>query len=190
MTAPPSHASDLLEIEVDGEVPAARRRDSPRREGRRTSAVAWVALGTVAAVVVLGVASAALDAGQAPPRSEVPATTPGEADAVLAAASAAMSAWGEFAGTGDVNLLDDHFDPSGPQYRQLVGEAEGIKATGARSGYEVEPRGVAERLSGDMATVRADVIWRRGTEPEQWWEWIIDLRRRGGAWTVWTVRAT
>ena len=101
-----------------------------------------------------------------------------------------MSAWGQFAGTGDASRLDGYFDPSGPQYRQLAGEVERIKATGATSGYEVESSGDVKRLSGDTAIVRAAVVWRRGAEPEQRWEWIIDLRRRGASWTVWTVRAT
>ena len=185
-----SHRSDLLEIEVDGELPSARDIDRPRRNGRRSAAVAWVVVGTVAAVVVVAVASAAFDAGQAPPQSEVRSTTPSEGHAVLVAARAAMSAWGEFAGTGDVSRLDGHFDPSGPQYRQLAGEAEGIKASGAKSGYEVESSAVVKTLSGDTATVHATVVWRRDAEPEQRWEWIIELRRRGAPWTVWTVRAT
>lgn len=185
-----SHGSDLLEIEVDGELPTTRGSDGPRRSGRRPPAAAWAVVGTVAAVVVLGVAQAALDAGRALPRSEVRSTTPSEGDVVLSAASAAMSAWGEFAGTGEISFLDGHFDPSGPQYRQLAGEAEGIRATGATSGYEVESSGVVETLSGDMATVHATVVWRRGAEPARRWEWIVDLRRRDAAWTVWTVRAT
>ena len=184
-----SHGSDLLEVEVDGELPAARGSDGPRRSGPRSPA-AWVVVGTVAVVVVVAIASAAFDAAQAPPRPDVRSATPTEADAVLAAASAAMSAWGEFAGTGDVTRLDGLFDPSGPQYRQLAGEAEGIKATGATSGYEVESSGVVETLSGDTATVHATVVWRRGAEPEQRGEWVIDLRRRATEWTVWTVRTT
>ena len=185
-----SHGSDLLEIEVDGELPTTRGSDGPRRSGRRPPAVAWAVVGTVAAVIVVAVASAAFDAGRAPPRSEVRSTTPSEGDVVLSAASAAMSAWGEFAGTGEISFLDGHFDPSGPQYRQLASEATGITETGAVGGYGVETAGVVKTLSGDTATVHATVVWRRDAEPEQRWEWIIDLRRRGASWTVWTVRTT
>lgn len=183
------HGSDVLEIEVDGELPAASRIDGPSRPRRCAPAVASVVVGSVAALVVGAVFLVVTDGG-APTRSAVRHATPSAEDGVMASARAAMSAWGEFASTGDVGLLEGHFDASGPQYRQLALEAAGVKAARPTSGYEVECKGFVETLSGDRATVRASVTWRRGAEPEQQWEWFIDLRRTDAEWTVWTVRPT
>lgn len=157
--------------------------------GRRRWAAAAVVV-SVAVLVLAGVLRAALDTGDAPTSTTVHHPAPSAENEVLSAATAAMSAWGDFAGTGDLARLDGHFDESGPQYRQLAGEARSMAAAGVTSAYEVDCRCVVETLSGDRATVRATVAWRRGAEPEQRWEWIIDLRRSEAKWTVWTVRAT
>lgn len=42
-----------------------------------------------------------------------------EAEAT-AAAEAAVEAWGTFATSGDFSVLEGHFDPAGPQFRQFI----------------------------------------------------------------------
>jgi hypothetical protein len=101
------------------------------------------------------------------------------------AAQAALDAWGEFAVSGDLTVLEPFFDPASPQYAQL--EAEAADARGGIA-YEVTAEEPEVVVDGEIARVEATVTWRRVGEPDQRYEWSIELRRAGEAWRLWTVR--
>lgn len=186
--------SDVLEIEVDGAPPpkggAEGETGAPSWGMPAAIAVAGVLL--LAVIVVVRTAPQPV-ASSASPASSVPSTRlPSDTDdEIFAAAGAAMSAWGQFAVTGDVALLDAHFHSAGPQYRQLVAEAPTIADVVRHGGpYEVATTGSVSRLSVGRAEVRATVVWQRPGEPDQRTSWIIEMRRSpDGAWMAWTVRS-
>lgn len=112
---------------------------------------------------------------------------------VLAAAEAALTAWGAFASTGDVEPLAAHFHTDGPQYRQLLSEAPRIAAAPVEDRtdrYEltlVDPV-VVDPSVGPDRTVSGDVVLTRGGETAARYEWDLLLRPTGtGTWAIWTV---
>jgi hypothetical protein len=98
------------------------------------------------------------------------------------AATAALAAWGVFAGSGDLEVVTAHFAQAGPQYAQFVDEAPAIEA-GLPYSFVI---GSAEVIS--RGQVRASVIVARPGEPTQRYRWDIDLVNESGKWMVWTVR--
>jgi len=180
--------TDLLEVEVVGEAPAARSGESP-------GAPAW---GLPAAVAVFGflalafivvVVGPAMSGSSAAPTVATPISPPGTDSELVETTREALSEWGRFAVTGDVGVLTGHFHPDGPQYRQLVREAPALVAAN-RTGqaYQVASRvTVKERLS-DRAVVAARVVWERRGEPAQRMTWSVELRPTAAAnWALWTV---
>ena len=112
---------------------------------------------------------------------------------VLAAAEAALVAWGHFASTGRLEPLRAHFHTDGPQYRQLVSEAPRVgtaRGEGPADRYElalVDPIVVRPAVGSDR-TVRGQVVLTRGGEATGRYEWDLILRPTdAGAWAVWTV---
>jgi hypothetical protein len=96
----------------------------------------------------------------------------------------ALSAWGQFAVSGDLGSLAGYFDPAGPQYRQLASESVRLRAA-PLGGPAYEFLLAEEEVSGDVVDGRVTV--RRPGEPDQVFRWSIELRRSGGRWLVWTV---
>ncbi|MGH9164284.1 MAG: hypothetical protein ACRDZW_02075 [Acidimicrobiales bacterium] len=155
--------------------------------------VAVAVLAALLLAVLVVVVAPALGRGDARRSGDPGPTKPAMTeprDEILATARAALSAWGRFASTGDVTVLGEHFLKEGPQYRQLLTEAQGIAAAPKGSEYEVvvvDPR--VQALSSDRAQVRAQVVWRRPGEADQGKVWMIDLRPKPrGGWALWTVR--
>lgn len=103
------------------------------------------------------------------------------------ASRAALRAWGEFAATGDLSIVEPFFDVDGPQYAQLAAEASDIDRNDGVP-YDVSTEQPAVTVDGDAAHVKASVIWRRAGEPDQRYEWSIELHRTGDQWRLWTVR--
>jgi hypothetical protein len=191
---------DVLEIEVDG-----RPVDEAPRSGR--AAPTWglpaaIAVAGLLAIAVLVVAVfPVLTRGpdtQPPPSSATPADTnlastavTVEGDERVAAAEAALTAWGQFAVTGDVELLEGSFDTTGPQYRALVDEAAAIAADPpGPPPYDVELETASvEEASANEAVVAVAVAWARPGEPDQRFAWNLVMRRsQTGQWLLWTVR--
>lgn len=192
--------SEIVGVEVDGEIDG-REDDDGRRFPGRFGLPAVVAL--VGIVVMVGAVSvlsdlnlgrggapsvgprggAVIDGGQPADRREP--------DPRIERAKGALSAWGEFAASGDVTRLDGWFDPSGPQYRMLKGEASGLEQGAARQAYTVtatDERLVAEQPN--EAVVEATVTWTRSGEQDQHYRWEIVLRGgRDKHWRLWTVSA-
>jgi hypothetical protein len=156
----------------------------PPRARRRGAAAGAV-------LVVLAAAAALQLPGSAPPASPANTTrdmTVGERQAVLAEAQAAIGAWGDFATTGDTSALAAHFDPRGPQHRQLLGEAAGRAADPAA--YRMTLTALAARPDGDRWLVDARVRLRRDGQPAGTWRWRLELRHdRARGWRIWTVTA-
>lgn len=103
----------------------------------------------------------------------------------ISVAAAALEAWGEFAATGDLSIVEGLFDVQGPQYAQLA--AEDVDRSGGVP-YDVTIEQAEVTVDGDVAHVRGTVIWSRAREPEQRYEWSIELRLAAGEWRLWTVR--
>jgi hypothetical protein len=186
--------SDLLDIEVDGNPPpTGRQRDDGTPSWGMPAAIA---VAGVLLLVVLVVVVAPMVRPTGGGRSSDSAPKPSASLAkpeneILAAARAALSAWGRFAGSGDLTVLSRHFHEDGPQYRQLVDEAPRIAAARLSAGeYQVVSDGMVKSLSADRAEVRATVVWQRPGESDQRKVWSIELRNsRGENWAVWTVRS-
>lgn len=108
---------------------------------------------------------------------------------VLPAVDAAFAAWGEFAVTGDLDLVESTFDAAGPQYTQLRGEAPALSADPLGPPPYVftviDPR--LRRPDPDRAVVVGDVTVDRPEEPTQTFRWRIVMSWVGGDWRLWTV---
>ncbi|HKY47637.1 MAG TPA: hypothetical protein VJQ79_06595 [Acidimicrobiia bacterium] len=102
----------------------------------------------------------------------------------IEAATAAVEAWGSFAATGDIGLVDRWFAIDGPQYAQLQKEEESITPGGTydfalRHGVVVEP-----------GLVRGTVTITGGNQEPRTYQWDIELVHHGTHWKVWTVRTS
>jgi hypothetical protein len=102
----------------------------------------------------------------------------------LEAATAAVEAWGSFAATGDIGLVDGWFAVDGPQYAQLESEADSILPGGI---YDFA---LAEGVVVEPGLVRGTVTVTGGDGESQTYLWDIELVHQDNHWQVWTVRTT
>jgi hypothetical protein len=192
---------DVLEIEVDGEPieDAGRSPGGAPRWGLPAAiAVAGVlAIATVAVVALPDLGTKpdgrpATDAAEAV-QDTSSATTEAGVDERVAAAEAALAAWGRFAVTGDTAGLGGTFDVTGPQFQDLAHEAGTISAAPpGPPAYDVTLTvpAVAD-VSEDEAVVTGTVVWSRPGEVDQRHRWDVVLRRgTAGRWLLWTVRSS
>ena len=116
-------------------------------------------------------------------------TTTTTASAAIVAMRDALAAWGEFAVTGRIRDLGDHFVVGGPQRRQLRAEGEAIRA---------DPLGAPPYVvtAGDVLTIstsptgvvlRTEIGWARDGEPTQSFIWDIQMLLVDGSWRLLTV---
>lgn len=115
------------------------------------------------------------------------AVEPDVADAV-AAATAALAAWGEFAVSKDLTDLAGWFAIDGPQYALLEAESEEPGDPLGPPPYEF----VIEQIALETATqsemvLRADLVFGRPGEPPQTFVWDIVMRNLDGGWRLWTT---
>ena len=133
---------------------------------------------------------------QPPPMTAVPETTIAEVTTTtvvlspIEAARDALSAWGRFAVSGDLDRLDGFFHRNGPQWRQLAAEAETLAdEPPGPPRYTVtlrQPR-VVER-DRDRAVVRGRVTFARRGETTQGYRWdMVMVPGDAGNWLLWTV---
>ncbi|HEY7563906.1 MAG TPA: hypothetical protein VIA81_03195 [Acidimicrobiia bacterium] len=99
----------------------------------------------------------------------------------IVAVEAALAAWAEFAGTGDMSTVDDVFVIGGPQHQQLRREAATIVPGSIYEFTLSEPELVAAGL------VRGVVTVRRAGERELVFNWDLQLIEENGRWKLWTV---
>lgn len=155
----------------------------------------------VVAVLLLGLIWAAnRSGGPGEVRASVDAAgahaiaAPDDDQAVIADGQQSLAAWGEFAVTGDLAIVEEWFAPDGPQYGVLAAEAINLTAEPlgppayifTMSDPEVIDVGVGERI------MRGAVhITRAGEQPQEH-EWDLHLRRDSARerWMVWTANAT
>ena len=116
--------------------------------------------------------------GSAAPRAEP------ERDLVLSAVGNALSAWGEFAETGDITRLEGTFDPDGLQYAQLVEEAEAMVGNPSDASYDVSLMNPRVVISGGQATVSGEVSFSPVGQTDQIFAWNIDMVKVDGRWLL------
>ena len=102
----------------------------------------------------------------------------------IEAATAAVEAWGSFAATGDIGLVDGWFAVDGPQYAQLQSEVGSILPGGVYD-FALEDGVVVER-----GLVRVTVTITGRNQVPQIYQWDIELIHQGTHWKVWTVRTS
>jgi hypothetical protein len=102
----------------------------------------------------------------------------------IEAAKAAVEAWGSFAATGEIGLIDRWFAVDGPQYAQLRSEADSILPGGV---YDFA---LAEGVVVMPGLVRGTVTITGGNGESQTYLWDFELIHQGNHWRVWTVRTT
>ena len=124
------------------------------------------------------------------PTTTVAPTTTSLAASPISAARDALSAWGRFAVSGNLERLDGYFHPDGPQWEQLVGEADAIaQDPPGPPPYEVTLRRARVVESGaNGAVVRGRVTFVRRGEPKQRFRWdLVMVPGEQGEWLLWTV---
>ncbi|MBT8193524.1 MAG: hypothetical protein HKO63_06120 [Acidimicrobiia bacterium] len=100
----------------------------------------------------------------------------------------ALSAWGRFAGSGDLVELEGFFDPAGPQYQQLLTEADGLAQNGGMP-YQITMPFPDIVTEADTAVVTGLVVFAREDTVDQTFNWSIEMRRSNAdsTWGLWTV---
>ncbi len=193
--------SEVLDIEVDGEIEGWESASSGDRPGRWGLPVAIALAGSLVMAVLVLVVLPALtgsedslgpNAGRQAPATPVvaPAPTAPPVDARIAAAQSALAAWGEFVADGDLERLKPWFAEDGPQYRQLAEEAQSLAENKAGAGYTVTTESESVVTDeGSEAVILAGTIWSRPSERPQRFAWeVVLLRGSDGEWQLWTVR--
>ncbi len=112
-------------------------------------------------------------------------------DPRVAASQKALTAWGKFAVTGNLDLVKGTFDPSGPQYAELQKEVPALQANPAGDPpYQytlVAPTSI-DTSDKTKATIRGVVHITRPGESEQKLAWDITLSANpSGGWWLSTV---
>lgn len=132
------------------------------------------------------VATSTAPASVASTSSTVVATV-GEEDVIVFAARSALSAWGEFAATGDISKLMGTFDPDGLQFAQLAIEAEGLAAAPVDEPYLVVLENPEASVSGTEATVSGNVTFANGVSEDQMFQWDLYMLEVDGVWLLTAV---
>ncbi|HSH60060.1 MAG TPA: hypothetical protein VK988_10545 [Acidimicrobiales bacterium] len=198
--------TEVISVEVDGEVEDGGRFSPEDRRPPRWGLPAAIAVAGVLmlAVLVMVVLPALTGAGNRPNNEAEGRRGPAETaqrrapeaapvDPRIDSAAKALAAWGQFAVTGDLAVLEGHFDKEGPQYRALKDEAE--RLVGASPGdrpYRVTLSNAAVTAADSrQATVTGTVAWSRQAEIDQAFDWELVLHpSRDGRWALWTVHDT
>ncbi|MGQ0849514.1 MAG: hypothetical protein ACT4OP_10410 [Actinomycetota bacterium] len=108
---------------------------------------------------------------------------PPSAEGLVADVESALTAWAEYAGSGDITPLPAFF-ADGPQLAQLRSESAGI-IPGPPYRFELTNQEIVA-----PGIVRGVVTVSRPGEPDQSYRWDIEAIEEDGAWKVWTVRTS
>jgi len=133
--------------------------------------------------------TSSMSAAATPRPSRIDTSTTVAAPPVVVALLEALAAWGEFAVTGRVHDLGDHFVAGGPQRRRLRSEAESIRATTMAGPPYIVTAGDILTTSATPTNVvlRAEVEWAREGEATQFFVWDIQMQLVDGRWQLLTV---
>lgn len=208
---------DIVSIEVDGEVGEPRFEAGRSRPpwgmplaivvvGALLLGVAWTALGTPGSTSASSSGAVVSTPTSAPtaPSAQTPLVQ-GRATAIqvapttmpaldlhdpVNAARASLTAWGDFAATGDLAHVRSVFAVGGPQLAQLEGEStRGAPAAASAAPYIVTLIDPQTAVASTTATVTGKVVWSHPTEADQTYRWAIELHLDAdGAWRLFTVR--
>lgn len=112
-------------------------------------------------------------------------TTP----SVVVALQDALAAWGEFAVTGRMRDLGDHFVDFGPQRRQLRSESGAIQADPpGPPAYIVTTANIFTlSVTPTDVVLRTEIEWAREGEETQFLIWDIQMQLADGVWQLFTV---
>lgn len=106
------------------------------------------------------------------------------------AAQEAMDAWARFASTGELDDLQGHFHPDGPQYAQLRQEAHSLRARtddGPPYRFRVTTAAV-KGVDDSRAVLHAELVVTRAGETTRTYAWELELvHQPEHGWTLWTV---
>lgn len=168
-------------------------------------AMALVVVAALATALVLVARPDSTEPAAAPPAATAPPLSvsaepvaepsedapPARPDEVLSALDAALVAWGEFAATGDLSVLDATFADAGPQLAQLATEAPAIAADPPGPppyAFDVVESGGAT-TEGDVAEVTATIRLSRPGEDARSFRWKVELHWDPALarWQLWTV---
>ncbi len=101
----------------------------------------------------------------------------------------ALTAWGEFATSGRMRDLGEHFVVGGPQRRQLRAESEAIRANPlGPPAYVVTTSNIFTlSVTPTDVVLRTEIEWAREGEDSQFMVWDIQMQLVGGVWQLLTV---
>jgi hypothetical protein len=104
----------------------------------------------------------------------------------------ALAAWGRFATTGDISVVDGWFDPDGPQYRKLAEEGRAGAAGNQGTHVVTVSDATVVRDDGREAVVSLLAHWTPPGRPTEDFAWAVVLRSDDatGRWVVWTAQET
>lgn len=121
--------------------------------------------------------------------SRIVTSTTVTAPPVVVALRQALTAWGQFAVSGRVRDLGDHFVAGGPQRRQLRAEAESIRATTSGGApYVVTTQNIfTVSITPTDAVLRTEIEWAREGEQTRFFVWDIQMQFVDGKWRLLTV---
>jgi hypothetical protein len=155
----------------------------------------WRRLLGLALVVVLALAGAYSVFVQ--PRSSAPEDRTAQPDpaaaSVLRATNLALEAWGQFAVSGNLDLVARTFDQSGPQFTRFIHESRLITPKPAGPPAYVFAMAAPKVMPGPnlrARIVRGEVVVTRDGEAERRYGWDLVMRNAAGRWVVWTVQTT
>lgn len=100
----------------------------------------------------------------------------------------ALTAWGAFAVSGDLAVMQSWFWADGPQWSNLSADAVSIEERQDDGPLYVVTidRPVVE-VHEDSASLAAKVVFERPGEENQEFSWTLLLRRRNGEWRIWSI---
>lgn len=156
------------------------------------------AIATTSSTSVQVTTTKAVESTPAPSATAAPSTTPVVSsdppdivtlDAMLVVAERAFEAWGEFAVTGDLDVVSETFDERGPQYEQVRAEAPVLSASplGSPPYVFTMTDAVLERPRPQRVVLAGVVTVTRPGDPDQQFEWRVHFRWSGIDWLLWTV---
>lgn len=118
---------------------------------------------------------------------EIPSSTLASTSEPIAVVNAGLEAWGEFAVTGDLEVLEPWFDPDGPQFAQFRTEASTLSSVPPGDPpYSVTFEEIGQETVEGEIRLHGRVVFVRTGEPSQSFDWVIVLRE-GETWQIWTI---
>ena len=163
------------------------------RASRRSAARrSWLLIGVLVVAAII-LAWLTVDRPGQKKQAAAPTTSTTADQRVVADGQRALTDWGEFAVTNNLDTVKDTFWANGPQYKQLAKEAKTRKRIGSPP-YTMTMTGVRVlKPREDQRILRGRVQMTRPGEKPQTFNWDVWLKvdpSAGGRWRLWTVGNT